>query len=66
MTTWPWNSHPIRCRECGDPYTVHEAGGGPCRGRDGDGPCLCEGFRWVDLEGAEHQGYRATPRPAGP
>lgn len=62
MTTWPWNSHPVSCTGCGDPYTVHEAGGGECRAFDpADGPCLCPGFRWVDLEGSEHQGYGRQP-----
>lgn len=58
MRAWT-DGRPVTCRRegCGDAFTVHEAGGGECRAFHDGAPCLCAGFRWVDLEGSEHQGY---------
>jgi hypothetical protein len=51
----------VCCLRCGDGYTRHEQGGGPCRARDG-GRCPCLGFRWVapEPDGVSYQ-RRSTP-----
>lgn len=37
----------VTCAGCGDGWTAHDDDGGPCTAVDGDGRCVCPGFRWL-------------------